>query len=186
MSVDATAAVSSFDRRRLIIDVALGALLLGLAFFGVAASDVHAGFSEAYWYALTVIFGLIAFAFTWLHRGEGFAPLRTAMLIGIDWIGVFLAVNVVFYFVTTDHFTDANVGLANGVLFALASFISGVHLQPRLAVVGVAIGAATAAEALIEENLFLLLAIAIAALALQVGFDPIRRRLEQRFGTPHA
>ncbi|MEM6945588.1 MAG: hypothetical protein AAF416_01215 [Pseudomonadota bacterium] len=168
---------SATGNRTLILDLILGLVLLGTAFFGVAASDVHAGFSNIYWAVLTMIFAVGSFAFAWLHRGEGFAPFRTAMILAAHWIGVFISIQVVFYFVSTNNFTDANVGLANGILFALATYLCGVHVQVRLAVVGAALGLATATEALIEENLWILFAIAIGALIVQAAIRPILHRL---------
>ncbi|MEM1313686.1 MAG: hypothetical protein AAGI51_03975 [Pseudomonadota bacterium] len=157
------------------------AMLLG-AFFGVAASDVHAGYARGFWMLLTVGFALGCFALIWLSRPEDGAPLGAILPLAAHWIGVFTAVRIVYWFIETDHFTDAGAGLANGIVFALGTWMAGVHLEPRIAVIGAAIAGAVAVEALIQENLWTLFLLALLALAAMAVVRPALRRLARLFG----
>jgi hypothetical protein len=149
---------------RSILDGVAVAVMLGLSFFGVAASDIQAGYAERYWYSIPVVFAAASILLSWAHSGPGFVLWKSALRQLLHWAGVLLGLRVVFYFIETDHFTEANAGLACGLLVALGALLAGVHGQWRLAPIGAALMAATAAVALIEENLWVLLGLALVGL----------------------
>ena len=160
----------------------IAATMLLAAFFGVAASDVHAGYADGYWGWLSVGFALGCFALIWLSRPGLGAPLGAALPLAAHWLGVWGAVRIVHWFIETAHFTAANAGLANGIVFALGAWMAGVHLEPRIAVIGAAIAGAVAVEALIQENLWTLFVIALLALVAMAAVRPVMRRLRRLFG----
>jgi len=84
------------------------------------------------------------------------------------WIGVFVAIQLVYFFITTGRFANADTGLVNGLILALGTFICGVYVNWRLMVVGVALAFATVAAAYVEEYLWVLLGVALLAVALLV------------------
>jgi hypothetical protein len=149
-----------------VVDLTVTLGLLGAAFFAVAASDIHAGYSQLLWYWMTLGFGVGCLLLAWMHRADSFNALPTAALLAAHWLATLLAVRGVFYFVETGQFTDSNAGLANGIVFALSTLLCGVHVQPRIAIIGLAMGAAVAIQALIKDNIWLLIAVGAGALAL--------------------
>ena len=62
-----------FEFWRPAFDVAAGAVMLVLAFIGIAASDVSGGGSQTYWSGLAIVFGLICIALDWMHEPPGTA-----------------------------------------------------------------------------------------------------------------
>jgi hypothetical protein len=169
--------------RGLMIAGAVGAVvMLAAAFFAITASDVRAAYAETVWHVLPALFGVIAFGLAWAYGDAGFSPWRAALREAAHWLGVYVAIRAVFYMVTTDHFTDANAGLASAVLLALGAFLSGVHGQWRLAPVGAALLAATAAVALVEENMWILVGIAALGVAAVVLTGMAQARLGGRAG----
>ena len=90
-------------------------------------------------------------------------------VIAAPFVGAEVAASITDVLVDGDHFTDANAGLANGIVFALGAWMAGVHLEPRIAVIGAAIAGAVAVEALIQENLWTLFVIALLALVAMAG-----------------
>jgi hypothetical protein len=163
--------------RRNVIDGAIALLLIVLSFVGVAGSDIHAAFAIGYWTWLPLVFGLAAFWLQWRPGMSGGRVSRAALLAAGHWSAVWAAVYIVNDFNLTDHFTDANVGLANGLIFALATFLAGVHSNWRLTVVGAALAGAVTAEAYLEEKLWVLLALAIGALIAMAVIGSFRRAM---------
>lgn len=163
------------SRSGIVVDVVVLAAMLGLAFFGIATADAEWTLALPYWSLLALLFGLGALALAWIHRGESFRLGRTALHLAAHWAGALVAVHVVFYVRANDQLTEGESGLVLGILFALATFLCGVHVQWRMMLIGAALAAAATAAALVEENLWLLLAIAVAALVLVLAFDFARR-----------
>jgi hypothetical protein len=149
-----------------VVDLIVTLGLLGAAFFAVAASDVHAAYSQMLWYWMTLGFGVGCLILAWMHRGEDFSPMPTIVVIAVHWLATLLAVRGVFYFVETGQFSASNAGVINGLVFALSTVLCGVHVQPRIAVVGLAMGAAVAIQVLIQDNIWLLIGVGFAALAV--------------------
>ena len=149
-----------------VVDLIVTLGLLGAAFFAVAASDIHAAYSQMLWYWMTLGFGVGCLILAWMHRGESFNALPTIVVIAAHWLATLLAVRGVFYFVETGQFSASNAGVINGLVFALSTVLCGVHVQPRIAVVGLAMSAAVAIQVLIQDNIWLLIGVGFAALAV--------------------
>ena len=161
---------------RHIADLVVGGAMLALSFIGIAASDVSRG-SQTYWTILTIGFGLAAFGLQWIHAGPGFLRTRSALAMAVHWLGVLAAVELVYLFIAAGRLTNADTGLLNGVVLALGTYLAGVHGGWRLAVIGIAIGLATAAVAYLEQYLWVLFGLAILALAAVFLVNRYRSRI---------
>ncbi|MCB1703642.1 MAG: hypothetical protein KDI17_02215 [Halioglobus sp.] len=156
--------------RRLLIEATVGLALLVLAFFAIASSDVSATGTRTYWTALVLIFAVTAFVSDRLHTGHSIGHLPSAVTITLHWLGVLLAIQLVHYFVFSGRMANADIGLTNGVLLALGSYLFGVYSNWRIAVIGLALAVATAGIAFIEEFIwFLFIVTAVAVLILFLG-----------------
>jgi hypothetical protein len=157
--------------------------MLVAGFAAIAASDVSASGSRLYWTILVVAFGAIALAADWHHSGRGAIDARASTRIILHWFGVFVTVQLVYYFVASGRFANADTGLANGLILALGTFLAGVHGTWRLVIIGIALALATAAVAFVEEYLWVLFAVAILAIvALVFGARLFHRPAQGRAG----
>jgi hypothetical protein len=90
-----------------------------------------------------------------------------------------VTIQLVYYFVASGRFANADTGLANGLVLALGTFLAGVHGNWRLVVIGIALAVAAAAVAFVEEYLWVLFTVAILAIgALVFGARLIHRRTQ--------
>ncbi len=147
------------------VDLAVGAGLLGLAFVGVAASDVYGGGSQALWSLITLIYAAACLGLQWLHGGGESRSLRGLGRLAVHWLGVLAAIQLVYLFIAAGRLTSADDGLVNGAILALGTYLAGVHGDWRMLVIGVAVAVGTAAAALVEQYVWVLLAIGLIALA---------------------
>ena len=167
---------SSIISRRRMIEAIVGIVMLVLAFFAIAASDVSASGTHAFWTVLVVLFALVAFIVDRVHPDHRLNDPRRSISIGLHWLSVFIAIQLVYFFVSAGRMANADMGLSNGLILALGTFIGGVYGNWRLIVAGVALGLATAGVAFVEQYLWLLSGIAVLAiLALLFGSRLIRR-----------
>ena len=160
----------------IILEAVAGIVMLVAGFSAIAASDVSASGSRIYWTVLVLAFGAAALVADWHRYGRAAIDARAATRIVLHWLGVFVTIQLVYYFVASGRFANADTGLANGLILALGTFLAGVHGTWRLVVIGVALAAATAAVAFVEEYLWVLFAVAILAIvALVLGARLIHR-----------
>lgn len=160
---------------RRIFDGVIAAAMILAAFTAIGASDVSFAASQPYWLALAVAYGLATAAIEWVHRRGDFSIARIAPRCALHWIGVLAALEAVFVFIDAGRFAGAGVGLMNGAILALGTFLAGVHGNWRLIVIGVAVGIAAMLVALVEQYVWLLLGLGAIAVAVVVAVAHLRR-----------
>jgi len=160
---------------RPMFDVVAAATMFALAFIGIAASDVSTG-SQTYWSLIAIVFGLICLGLDWVHEPRGTSWWKAALRTALHWYGVLLAIELVYLMIAAGRLTNADVGLMNGAILALGTFTSGVHTNWRVAVIGAALGLGTAAVGYVEQYLWILFILALAALGLIIAVTRLRGR----------
>jgi hypothetical protein len=168
---------SRIDSWRPMFDVIAGGAMFVLAFIGIAASDVSTR-SQTYWSLLAIVFGLICLGLDWVHEPRGTQWWKAAFRTALHWFGVLLAIELVYMLIAAGRLTNADTGLMNGTLLALGTFTSGVHTNWRVAVIGAALGLGTAAVGYVEQYLWILFVLALAALGLIIAVARMRGRSE--------
>lgn len=163
--------------RRTIIEGIIGIGMLVLAFSAIAASDISGGHIQGYWTTLLVIYAAAAYTVDRLHSEISFKDGRRVIALALHWIGVFAAMLLIYYFTTSGRFANANIGLANGLILALGTFLNGVHGNWRFMVVGGALGFGTLVVAFTEEYLWILFGIAVLALVVLVAGSRIAKSI---------
>jgi hypothetical protein len=154
--------------RRIIGEALVGIAMLAASFAGIAASDVSAVGTQGYWTMLTVGFAVAAFVLQWLRSERSFPMMLGVVQLALHWVGVFLAIQLVYLFIATGRFANADTGLVNGLILALGAFTCGVYVNWRLMVVGLAVGFSTFAAAYVEQYLWVLLGVALLAVVVLV------------------
>ena len=152
--------------RQHLIEAVVGLTLLVLAFFAIASSDVSATGTRTYWTVLLLLFAATAFVSDRMHTSHGIAHMPSAAKITLHWLGVFLAIQVVYYFVITGRMANASIGLTSGLVLSLGTYLFGVYSNWRMAIIGVALAIATAGVAFIEEYVWFLFIVAVAAILI--------------------
>lgn len=152
------------DAWRPTFDAIIGGVMLLLAFIGVAASDVTQT-SQLYWSGIAIVFCVLCVALDFIHEPPGTAWAGPTLRTTLHWLGVLAALELVFIFIGAGRLTNADTGLFNGVVLALGTYTCGVHANWRLMVIGVALGLGTAVVAYVEQYLWILLILALLALA---------------------
>jgi len=163
----ATGRTGLFSRQAL-VECIVGAMMLVLAFAAIAASDVSAAGMHVYWVGLVVIFALVAIAIGRMHPKAGMSFGRAILPIVLHWVGVFLAVELIYFFVASGRIANADTGLTVAMILALGTYLAGVHGNWRLMVIGLAIGLAATGAAFLEEYLWVMLGLALLVIAILV------------------
>ena len=158
-----------------IVESVVGLGMVVLAFLAIAFSDVAGGRTQSYWTALLVLYAVAAYIVDRLHSGISFKDVRRSLSLALHWVGVFAAMLLVYYFTASGRFANANIGLANGLVLALGSFLYGVHGNWRFMVVGGALGLGTLGVAFTEEYLWILCGIVVLALIMFIVGSRIAR-----------
>jgi hypothetical protein len=106
--------------------------LIALSIVGIGITDFSPADSYKYWVAMVPIFGGACLILEWSRaRGKGAkwtAMLRTQLL---HWIGLLVAVRLVFEMLHKGRLDNENTGLVILLLLALSTFIAGIHLGWR-------------------------------------------------------
>ena len=169
----------SYIDKRSIIEASVGLLLLVFAFFAVASSDVSATVTYKYWVSLVVLFGVIAFIADRMHTDHALTDVKSGLTISLHWLGVFLAMEMVYYFVLSGRIANADTGLTNALILALGAFLFGVHGNWRFVVIGLGLAAATWIVAFVEEYMWVLIFVAAAALVVLLLGAKLKHRLSR-------
>ncbi len=152
--------------RKSVFESIVGAVMLVLAFAAIAASDISAAGTHLYWSALVVAFAVVALAIDRMHPKPGSSLGGSVLPIALHWIGVFLAIELVYFFVGSGRIANADTGLTNAMILALGTYLAGVHSNWRLMLVGLAIGLAAAGAAFMEEYLWVMFGLAVLVIVI--------------------
>ena len=158
------------------IDIGIIGAMLATSFIGVAAAEFEWAHTRIYWSIITVLFGIGAFALVWVHRHPETDMGATALKLVAHWLGVLVAVQLKFFLVIHNQITEGEAGLSLSLVLALGTFLAGVYLDWRLIVVGVALAIVAPLSALVQQNILFIIVIGVAALAIVLLGDRVRRR----------
>ncbi len=161
---------------RSVVDAALGIAMLFFGFVGIAALDDTGTGSQAYWSLLVIGFGVASLAIEWVHADAKFEWGRGTLRVVLHWVGVLVAIQLVYIFIASGRLAGVDSSLVNGALLALGTYLCGVHCDWRLIVIGAALAFATAAVGFLSRYLWAMLAVAVLALVVTFLVGRFRRR----------
>ena len=142
-------------------------VLIALSIIGIGITDFSPADSYKYWVAMVPIFCGACLILEWSRvRGKGYkwtTILRNQLL---HWVGLLVAVRLVFEMLHKGRLDNENTGLVILLLLAFSIFIAGIHLGWRLCLVGGFLGAALVAATYLEEYVWMLVIIALVILAV--------------------
>ena len=100
--------------------------------------------------------------------------------VALHWIGVFVAIHFVYFFLGTGRMANADAGLTSALLVALGAYTIGIHGNWRFIVVGAMVATGALAAALVEQYLWVLVGLGVLSVVLFV----LGSRLRKRTGDP--
>ena len=122
-----------------------------------------------------VVFALVSYGFDRMGSSGSWIDLTALTRTAVHWIGVLAAVQLVHVFVQAGQMTNADTGLACGLILALGAFTAGAWGNWRMGVLGIALAVATAVVAMVDQYLWVLLAVAAVAIAAMLLVARLRR-----------
>ena len=141
-------------------------LLVLLAIVGIGITDFSPRLSHWYWLAMVVVVGVACIVMEWSRaRKKG---LRVATIVKkevIIWLGVLVAINLVYFLFHSGRLDSENTGLVILLILALATFLAGLRQDWRLCLLGVLLGGALILATYLEEFLWIVLMVVLAAAA---------------------
>jgi len=147
---------------------------LGLAFIGGAITYVNKDLSYLYWLTMVPVFGILCFVAQWSQsRGSEVKWSRVLLTELLHWGGLLLAVALIYMLLSAGKIPRDTTGMVTLLLFALVTFLYGVHLDRRFLGVGIFLGLSYVVMTYLATYIWVLLL--IAALALSGAIFLVKR-----------
>jgi len=155
-------------------------LLLLLSVVGIALTDFSPTKGFWYWMVMGPVFCIATIAIEWsrLNR-QGESKGRLIWTQVFHWFGYLATIYLVFLLSAQDtgRLNNVDVGLVALLILAFATFVAGTTAGWRISVVGVFLGIAVVAIALLEEYIWALL---IPLALIIIGAFLFRRRKSKK------
>jgi len=141
-------------------------LLVLLAIVGIGFTDFSPLTSHWYWLAMVVVVGIACIVMEWSRsRKKGLSAATIVKKEVFIWLGVLVAVNLVYFLFQSGRLDSENTGLVILLILALATFLAGLRLDWRLCLLGVLLGGALILATYMEEFLWIVLLVVLAVAA---------------------
>jgi hypothetical protein len=157
------------DRRsgfmRLMLDEWPYVLLFVAVIVGIAFTDMRLDFAPLYWQILIPIFGVVALVIGWSGAGDD-SKARTAFVIKtvLHWGALFGVVQLL-YLPQLQAVLNAEVtGLQIIFLLGLTAFLSGVHGNARMSVIGLFLVGSGIVVSFLDDAAMMISAVGVAVL----------------------
>jgi hypothetical protein len=112
-------------------------LLVLLAIVGIGITDFSPQLSHWYWLAMVVITGIACIVMEWSRaRKKGLSATTIVKKEVFIWLGVLVAVNLVYFLFHSGRLDSENTGLVILLILALATFLAGLRQDWRLCLLG--------------------------------------------------
>jgi hypothetical protein len=141
-------------------------MLMLLAIIGVGITDYSPRLSHLYWLAMVLVTGISCNVIEWSRaRKKGLSATTIVKKEVFIWLSVLVAVNLVYFLFQSGRLDSENTGLVIFLILALATFLAGLRLDWRLCLLGVLLGGALILATYMEEFLWIVLMVVLAAAA---------------------
>jgi len=141
-------------------------IMLILSLIGIGLTDFSPGNSHIYWLVMVPVFAAACLMIQWRHGREPgrhwTAILRTQIML---WIGLLLAVQMVYVLLHAGRLNYESTGLIILLLLALTTFAAGVNVDWRLMVLGMYLGLVVVGAAYMETFFWIFFLIAVVGIA---------------------
>ncbi|MEM1129273.1 MAG: hypothetical protein AAGH83_02010 [Pseudomonadota bacterium] len=146
-----------------VAQMVVAVVMVILGFFAIAGSDVSLGLAYWIWIVVVAVYAVADFAATTKAVDEKSDAVRGIPATLLHWLAVFLAIQLMYYFVAAGRIDNADTGLANGAILALGTFTAGIERNWRMMAVGIVLAFATIAVSAFEQYVWLMMFLVILA-----------------------
>jgi len=152
------------------VKLIIGLIILGLAFIGLTLSHIRPNYGWIYWNLTIPIFALLCLFLSWYLRHKScILPHKTIWHEIVQWVGLSLAVGLIFTFVHLDWMKRFEAGWIILTLLSLNIFITGIYVELTFLIIGIVLGLFTLGAALLIQHLYtIMLPITIVMVILLV------------------
>ena len=141
-------------------------MLMLLAIIGVGITDYSPRLSHLYWLAMVLVTGISCNVIEWSRaRKKGLSATTIVKKEMLIWLSVLVAVSLVYFLFHSGRLDNENTGLIILLILALATFLAGLRLGWRLCILGLLLGGAMILATYLEEFLWIVLMVVVAAAA---------------------
>jgi hypothetical protein len=153
--------------------------LVVLSLIGVGITDFSPARSYWYWFTMAPIYAGACLFMEWSQaRREGTRALTIIRTQLFTWLGLLVAIQVVFLLLRSGRLTYESTGLVILLLLALTTFIAGIHLGYELCMLGGFLGLTVLMVAYLEQYVWVIVFLAI--IGAIVIFYVARRKFKSR------
>jgi hypothetical protein len=139
-------------------------VLVLLALVGVGMTDFTPQSSHWYWLAMVVVTGVACIFMQRSHaRIKGLGVAAIVKNEALIWLGVLVAVNLVYFLFHAGRLDSENTGLVILLIVALATFLAGLRLGWQLCFLGGLLGGVLILATYLEEFIWIVLMVMLAA-----------------------
>ncbi len=175
-----TESVLEKDVRRIETHLVAIVGLVILSLVGIGVTDFAPQKSHWYWLAMAPLFALGCIAIEWSQReSRGKSGLSIVRNQVVSWLGVLVAVNLVYFLFRAGRLDSENTGLVVLLVLALGTFLCGLNLDWRLSLLGAFLALAMILATYVEEYLWVLLIVPLILGGLFAAWK-VRRRKKRR------
>jgi hypothetical protein len=138
--------------------------LTGLSLIGVGITDFSPAHSYWYWFAMAPIFAAASLVSEWARaRGTGQRAVRILRTQLLTWLGLLVAIHIVFFLLHAGRMNYENTGLVILLLLALTTFNAGIHLGYHWCLLGAFLGLTLLLVAYLEEYVWVVVFLVVLA-----------------------
>ncbi len=143
--------------------------LIALSAIGIGITDISPRYGFWYWVIMVPVFGGLSLYTGWSKaRSQGISASNVIKRQLLHWIGLLIAIIIVFFLLRAGRFNNTEAGLTALLLLAFTTFLAGVHFDWRYMIVGIILGAAVVGAALVQQLLWIIIIPIVAAIILIV------------------
>lgn len=150
--------------------------LVGLSYIGIAITNISPVVSRIYWLLMVPVFAAVILFSQWVRlRGQEVQWTRVLREQLFHWVGLFIAIQIVYMFVRNGRMDYGASGLVITLLFTFAMFLEGVHLDWRYYLVALFLALGLVVAVLVETYLWITLLI-VAVVTVAAGLYIVKLR----------
>jgi hypothetical protein len=150
--------------------------LVGLSYIGIAITNISPGVGRFYWLLMVPVFAAVVLFSQWVRlRGQEVQWTRVLREQLFHWVGLFIAVQIVYMLVRDGRLHYEASGLVITLLFTFAMFLEGVHLDWRYYLVALFLALGLVVAAIVETYLWIILLI-FALVTVAAGLYIVKLR----------
>ncbi len=162
--------VTSFSKRKTLVEDIILLFLLALCLLGMAITNFSPARSYRYWLVMTAVFWVGGMIIVWSKRPEH--RLRAVLLVQtVHWLATAVTVIGVFLLLEAGRLNYETTALVLLLVLGLAVFLDGYRISWRLSLLGAMLGFSAIVAALIEQYMWIIALGTLAVLAVVVLWE---------------